>query len=111
MRIAVVVAVVTTWSTQATAAGSGHDTVARALAASCTGCHGTNGNCNGEGGLPALAGRDAAALRAMLAEYKAGARAATVMHQHAKGYSDAQLDAIAGWFAAQPAPRTGRAPE
>jgi cytochrome c553 len=109
VRIAIVFAVVTTWSTQATAAGSGPDTVARALAASCTGCHGTGGN--GEGGLPALAGRDAAALRAMLAEYKAGTRAATVMHQHAKGYSDAQLDAIAGWYAAQPAPPTGRAPE
>jgi cytochrome c553 len=32
--------------------------------------------------------------------FKTGARPATVMHQLAKGYSDAQIDTIAGYFAA-----------
>ena len=33
--------------------------------------------------------------------FRDGQRPATVMHQIAKGYSDAQIDAIAGWYAAQ----------
>ncbi|HYJ18719.1 MAG TPA: class I cytochrome c, partial [Burkholderiales bacterium] len=32
---------------------------------------------------------------------KAGTRQATVMHQHAKGYSDEQIERIAEFFAAQ----------
>ena len=34
-------------------------------------------------------------------EFRDGKRAATVMHQIAKGYSDAQIDAIAEQFARQ----------
>jgi cytochrome c553 len=37
-----------------------------------------------------------------LKAFKAGSRPATVMHQLAKGYSDAQIEAVAGWFAKQP---------
>ena len=33
--------------------------------------------------------------------FRDGKRPATVMHQLAKGYSDAQIDALAGYFAAQ----------
>ena len=33
--------------------------------------------------------------------FKRGKRPATVMHQIAKGYSDAQIDALAAYFAAQ----------
>jgi len=33
--------------------------------------------------------------------FKSGARPATVMHQLAKGYSDAQIEVIAAYFAAQ----------
>jgi cytochrome c553 len=33
--------------------------------------------------------------------FRDGKRPATVMHQISKGYTDAQIDAIAGWFAAQ----------
>jgi cytochrome c553 len=38
-------------------------------------------------------------------EFKAGARPATIMQQLAKGYTDEQIALIAGWFAAQKAPR------
>jgi cytochrome subunit of sulfide dehydrogenase len=72
---------------------------ARAMAASCANCHGTNGNA--APGMVALAGYDRAALNKAMADFKSGARPATVMHQLAKGYSDAQIDAIAGYFAAQ----------
>ena len=36
-------------------------------------------------------------------EYKAGNRPSTVMQQLAKGFTDEQIDAMAAWFAAQPA--------
>jgi cytochrome c553 len=34
--------------------------------------------------------------------FKNGARQATVMHQLAKGYSEAQIEQLAGFFAALP---------
>lgn len=73
---------------------------ARNLAATCTGCHGTDGR-SADNTIPALAGRERTELRQLLAEFKAGRRAATVMQQIALGYSDAQLEQIAAWFAAQ----------
>ena len=36
-----------------------------------------------------------------LMDFKSGAKPATIMHQLSKGYTDEQLAAIAGWFAAQ----------
>jgi cytochrome subunit of sulfide dehydrogenase len=72
----------------------------RNWAATCTGCHGTNGH--SEGGMPLLAGLDKAYIVNAMKEFKAGTRPATVMHQHAKGYSDEQIERIAEFFAAQP---------
>jgi cytochrome c553 len=34
-------------------------------------------------------------------EFKSGDRKGTLMPQLARGYTDAQIDAIAGWFAQQ----------
>lgn len=77
------------------------DRAARTWAASCAACHGTDGR--GQGALAALAGRDARTLHQALLEFKNGQRpAATVMHQHAKGYTDEQLKRIANHFAALP---------
>jgi len=75
------------------------DVQARSLAATCTGCHGTNGR--SEGAIPSIAGLDRVYIVSVMQEYKADKRAATVMHQHAKGYSDAQIERIAAFFAAQ----------
>lgn len=72
----------------------------RNWAATCTGCHGTNGR--SEGGMPLLAGLDKAYIVNAMKEFKAGTRTATVMHQHAKGYLDEQIERIAAFFAAQP---------
>lgn len=71
----------------------------RGLAATCTACHGTDGNSVG-GVPPGLAGRSKDYLLRQLNEYKSGKRPATVMHQHARGYSDEQLERIAAYFAA-----------
>ena len=72
------------------------------LAATCTGCHGTNGNTAGDA-LPKLAGQSRESLLASLKAFKSGERPATVMTQLAKGYSDEQLEVIADFFAAQDA--------
>jgi len=77
-------------------------TAGRNLAATCANCHGTGGVSRGE--LPSLAGRATAELVAAMADFRSGARSATIMHQIAKGYSDEQVRQIAAWFAAQPRP-------
>ncbi len=71
----------------------------RNWAATCTGCHGTQGR--SEGGMPQLAGLDKTLIVNAMKEFKAGTRPATVMHQHAKGYTDEQVERIAEYFAAQ----------
>jgi cytochrome c553 len=71
---------------------------ARSLAATCFTCHGSDGRSVG-GIPPGLAGRDKAELLQALKDFQSGKRPATIMHQHAKGYTDAQLEAIAGYFA------------
>jgi cytochrome subunit of sulfide dehydrogenase len=73
----------------------------RALAATCANCHGTQGQAVPNAAVPGLAGLPAAYIVEQMKAFKAGTRAATVMHQLAKGYSDAQIDAIAAYFAAQ----------
>ena len=72
---------------------------ARSLAATCTTCHGTDGNSVGNV-PPSLAGLNKDYLLLQLKDFKAGRRPATIMHQHAKGYSDEQLERIAAYFAA-----------
>jgi cytochrome c553 len=73
----------------------------KALAATCANCHGTMGRAVDGAAVPGLAGMPASYMVDQLKAFKAGTRPATVMHQLAKGYSDAQIDAIAGYFAAQ----------
>ena len=73
----------------------------RALAATCANCHGTQGQAVPNATVPGLAGLPASYVAEQMKAFKAGTRAATVMHQLAKGYSDAQIDAIAAYYAAQ----------
>jgi cytochrome subunit of sulfide dehydrogenase len=73
--------------------------LARNLAAACANCHGTGGV--SQGGTASLAGMPAADLARKLRDYKEGRAPGTVMPQLAKGYTDAQIDLMAGWFAAQ----------
>ena len=72
----------------------------RALAANCAACHGTNGNSVG-GAVPGLAGANKEYFVAQMKAFKEGKREATLMHQIAKGYSEAEIAAIADFFAAQ----------
>jgi cytochrome c553 len=54
-----------------------------------------------QGGMPSLAGQSKADLVKKMQDFKSGRTPATIMPQLAKGYSDEQIDLIAGWFAAQ----------
>jgi cytochrome c553 len=71
---------------------------ARNLASACFTCHGTDGRSVG-GVPPGLAGKNKDELLQIMKDFKAGKRPATLMHQQAKGYTDQQLEAIAGYFA------------
>lgn len=73
----------------------------KSLAATCANCHGTNGVAVVGSSVTSLAGLDKAYTVAQMKAFKAGTRPATVMHQLSKGYSDAQIDVIATYFAAQ----------
>jgi cytochrome c553 len=75
------------------------DTQARAWAASCAACHGTNGHSLGL--YISIGGVDKEQLLTKLLLYKKGELAATVMHQHAKGYTDAELARLADYFSRQ----------
>ena len=73
----------------------------QALAATCANCHGTQGRAVDSAAVPGLAGMPAAYLVEQMKTFKAGTRPATVMHQLAKGYSEAQIEQLAAYFAAQ----------
>lgn len=76
------------------------DTAARNLSAPCAICHGTDGRAVTRD-VPPLAGAPRDQIAAQLRAFRDGSRPATVMHQIAKGYTDAQIDALAAWYAAQ----------
>lgn len=71
------------------------------LAATCANCHGTYGKSAEGASLTSLAGLSKAYFVQQMKDFKSGARPATLMHQLSKGYSDAQIDALAGYFAVQ----------
>ena len=72
---------------------------AQYLAGHCAACHGTDGK--NASGLPALAGLNAQYFGAQMRAFQSGRRQATVMHQIARGYDDAQIEALARYFALQ----------
>ena len=72
----------------------------RNLASACAICHGTSGQAATKDVIP-LAGLPREHIATQMRAFRDGSRPATVMHQIAKGYSDAQIDAMAAWFAGQ----------
>lgn len=73
----------------------------RALAATCAGCHGTDGR-PADDAMPPLAGRPQAFIAARLRAFQGGQTPATVMHQISRGYTAAQVDALAAYFSGLP---------
>lgn len=81
------------------AAQAADPNLGRNLAATCANCHGTDGNSAGV--MPALAGMPKSKLLGTMGEFRSGAKPATIMHQISKGYTDAQLELIADYFASR----------
>ncbi len=66
------------------------------MASNCFTCHGPDGR--SPGSIPSLHNQTSAAIAATLKAFKSGARPSTVMARHAKGYSDAEIDALANYI-------------
>ncbi|NDC61584.1 MAG: cytochrome C [Betaproteobacteria bacterium] len=73
----------------------------RANAAVCANCHGSEGRTMKDSAVPAIAGLPRDYMIAQMKAFKEGSRPATVMHQIAKGFSDAQIASMADYFSAQ----------
>lgn len=69
------------------------------LAASCSACHGSQGN--SLGGNAVLAGLDASHFVLQMTAFKNGTRSATVMHRHAKGLTVEEINDLAVYFSQQ----------
>lgn len=67
------------------------------MANNCFSCHGPDGR--SPGAIPGLRHLTADDIASRLKQFRSGERPATVMGRHAKGYSDAELDAIARYIA------------
>jgi cytochrome c553 len=63
----------------------------------CVGCHGVRGT--GSGAIPGIAGRPAIEIAATMNAFRANERAGTIMGRIARGYSEAEIAAIAAYYA------------
>ena len=62
----------------------------------CLTCHGPDGR--SPGSIPSIHGTSAEAIVKSMQDFKSGARPSTVMGRQAKGYSDAEIAAIAKYL-------------
>jgi sulfide dehydrogenase cytochrome subunit len=93
-------AAIATFAAAATAQPADTD-LARNIAATCANCHGTNGV--SRGGIESLAGKSKDDIVSNMQAFKTVTKPGTIMPQLAKGYTDAQIELAAGWFAARKA--------
>lgn len=70
------------------------------LGNTCAGCHGTGGNTQGPA-TPGIAGMASEYFIETMKAYQDGSRPGTVMNRIAKGYTEAEIQAMAKYFAAQ----------
>jgi sulfide dehydrogenase cytochrome subunit len=81
---------------QAASAADISPATAANMARNCFGCHGPDGR--SPGAIPGLNGKNADYIVKALADFRSGARPSTVMGRHAKGYSDAETQALAKYI-------------
>lgn len=77
------------------------DPSAAMMANTCAGCHGTDGKSVGPAS-PNLAGMSETYFIDTMTAFKEGTRPATIMDRIAKGYSEAQIESMATYFAEKP---------
>ncbi len=73
------------------------DASTRQMAANCAMCHGGDGH--SRGGTPEINNLPVKYFVDQMKAFKDGSRPASVMHQHAAAYSDAEFEAMARYFA------------
>lgn len=71
----------------------------RTLAASCAACHGTHGNSHSI--TPVLAGLEPTYFSTQMMAFKNGSRSSTVMHHHATGLTESEINQLADYFSQQ----------
>ena len=79
-------------------AGSATDMHTQVIAATCMACHGPGGKSQSER-MPSLAGLQASEFMKAMQEFRSGEREASIMKRHAAGYTDAEFEAMATYFA------------
>jgi cytochrome c553 len=92
IKLALVLALMTTGASHAV---EQQTLYTQSLAATCANCHGTDGKGVVDGGMPLINNLTSEQMLAKLKAYKSGALEGTIMPQLAKGYSDEQLNTIA----------------
>ena len=100
IRLATVCALAATLGFSAMAQQTATQLHARATAAMCANCHGTDGRTTEGSAIPSLVGMPKDYMVLQLKGFKDGSRPATVMHQITKGLTDAQIDTISSYYAA-----------
>jgi sulfide dehydrogenase cytochrome subunit len=70
------------------------------LSNACAGCHGTAGASAGHS-IPVIAGLPSEYFRRTMKQYQSGERYSSIMGRIARGYSDAEIDAMATFFEKQ----------
>jgi cytochrome c553 len=75
----------------------------------CAACHGENGVAS-EAGIPHLAAQNRDYLATALRQYRGSERNVPAMRAAAGVLSDADIDALADWYSAQPSRAAGAAP-
>jgi len=72
------------------------------IAQSCAGCHGTQGRLMGDAAFMPLAGMSEASFEKAMLDFKSGARPSTLMGPIARAFSEAEIRAMAAYYAKQP---------
>lgn len=94
LRLFAAAAAVTMTTLPALAEGSGVN--GPLLAQACASCHGPSSG--GQGPVPDLRGYDRDAFLRTWAEFRANERPATIMNRIARGYTEAEVEALADYF-------------
>jgi cytochrome subunit of sulfide dehydrogenase len=68
-------------------------------AAACSGCHPASTRVTSP--VPRLIGLDRTAIVRAMQDFRSGTRGGTVMDRIAKGFTEAEVQAIAAWYATQ----------
>jgi sulfide dehydrogenase cytochrome subunit len=70
------------------------------LSETCAGCHGTDGASGGPA-IPSIGGMNAEYFTEVMTGYQSGEIYSTIMGRIAKGYTEAEIGLMAGFFAGQ----------